>query len=55
MSAPVTGVLAAVAGAVGFIGSEISRGPLGIWAAHPSLGEATVEPEPPAVEEEARQ
>ena len=53
MSAPVTGVLAAVAVAVGFIGSEISRGPLGIRAAHPGLGDATAEPELPAAEEEA--
>lgn len=53
MSAPVTGVLAAVFVAVGFFGSEISRGPLGLRAAQPGLEGATAEPVPPAVEEEA--
>ena len=53
MFAPVTGVLAAVFVAVGFFGSEISRGPLGLRLAHPGFGEATAEPELPAVEEEA--
>ena len=53
MSAPVTSALAAVFVAVGLFGSEISRGPLGLRAAQPGLEEATAEPVPPAVEEEA--